>query len=93
MTAEVFCMPVSVAFNGGQTVGQHRAEALAMYDRRHDAEDLVELHPKAFQRMLNAARDDWHAKQKKAISGQLLRARQVSEVEALATSNKWGPRL
>lgn len=88
MTVEVFSMPAEVI-----STGQHRAEQLARYGRRHDAEDLEAIHPRAFQRMLNRARDDWHASQTKAIALKLTTGGEGLDVEAVAISNKWGPRL
>lgn len=88
MTAEVFSMPVAVLMPGHQ-----RAQQLARYGRHLDPDDLVALHPAAFQRMLNAAREDWHARETKRITGVLSGKSQVEDTEAIATTNKWGARL
>lgn len=88
MTAEVFSMPASVLMPG-----HHRAQQLARYGRHLDPDDLGVLHPAAFQRMLNAARDDWHARETKRITGVLSGKGHIEEVEAIATTNKWGARL
>ena len=88
MTAEVFSMPSAVLMPG-----HHRAEQLARYGRHHEPEDLANIHPAAFQRMLNAAREDWHAREAKRIAGMLSRGGRFEEVEAVAAANKWGSRL
>ena len=88
MTAEVFSMPSAVLMPG-----HHRAEQLARYGRHHEPEDLANIHSAAFQRMLNAAREDWHAREAKRIAGMLSRGGRLVEVEAVAAANKWGSRL
>ena len=88
MTAEVFSMPAAILMPG-----HHRAQQLARYGRHHEPEDLADLHPDAFQRMLNAARDDWHARETKRIAGMLSGEGRFEEVEAVAAANKWGSRL